>query len=229
MKYVLLISIFALSLNTQAHAKKSKPKAETQAPAEQVVKAPDMATVNQLAPDFSLTGHDGKTYKLSDLKGKIVVLEWFNHECPYVKKHYDAKTQNMQKTQASLIKQAQSKKQELIWLTIVSSAPGKQGHISAEEAAKLKKDYKAHMAAFLFDADGSVGKSYAAKTTPHMYIIDQNGILKYAGGIDDKPSAHPSSLKGAKNYVTEAVTALLNNKPIAQSSTQPYGCSVKYL
>lgn len=233
MKYILFTLILALGLPSFAKDSKATKKASTKTTSTEAKtdnnKIPAVATIGQPAPDFSLPGHDGKTYKLSELKGKLVVLEWFNHDCPYVKKHYDSKEQNMQKTQSSLMKLSKDKGQELVWLTVVSSAKGKQGHITSAEAAKLKKDFKAHMKAFLFDEDGKVGHAYQAKTTPHMYVIDQNGILKFMGGIDDKPSARLDSLKGAQNYVLSAVKSVLDNKPIANSSTTPYGCSIKYL
>lgn len=229
MKYVL--SIFILSCMLQGCTKQNHAaeKAPTNNQTTNAASSPTTATLDQMAPDFELPGHDGKTYKLSDLKGKIVVLEWFNHECPYVVKHYDQKAQNMQNTQSNMMKLASAQGQELIWLSIISSAPGKQGHISAEEAIALKSKLRGNMTAFLFDPDGTVGKAYEAKTTPHMYVIDQKGILKYMGGMDNKPSTNISSLVGAQNYVVEAITSVLDNKPITNASTKPYGCSVKYL
>lgn len=223
-----IIMITSLMLGTFAFA--AGPNSKTSKVATPVEKSKALtATLDHPAPDFELKGHDSKTYKLSDFKGKLVVLEWFNHECPYVKKHYDAKASNMQNTQKKISELAKKQDQETVWLTIISSAPNQQGHISAETAAKLKADMKANMTAILFDPDGKVGQAYQAKTTPHMYVIDAKGNLKYMGGIDDKASANISSLKGAKNYVLEAVTSILANKPVANASTRPYGCSVKYL
>lgn len=173
------------------------------------------------APDFSLKGADGKTYRLSDFKGKPVVLEWFNNECPYVKKHYDSG--NMQALQ---------KKHTVdgaVWLTVLSSAPGSQGYLTAEEAKKLVEQRKSNATAFLLDPDGKVGKDlYDARTTPHMYVIDKVGNLVYKGAIDDQPSANPKTLEKAKNYVTAAMTDIKEGRTVATATSEPYGCSVKY-
>lgn len=184
--------------------------------------------LGKTAPDFQLKGHDGKTYQLSSLKGQWVVLEWFNNECPYVEKHYNAEFQNMQKLQKQWIDKGQQKG-TLNWFAVSSSAPGKQGHLNAKQAKDIRDtERKAHMTAILLDESGEVGKLYEAKTTPHMFIINPKGLLVYNGAIDDQPSARVSSLKGAKNYVTAALTALFDNKAVAQGTTKPYGCSVKY-
>lgn len=177
------------------------------------------------APDFSLPGHDGKTYKLSEFKaqGKTVVLEWFNKDCPYVHKFYDSKTmQGLQKEQTG---------KGVVWLTIASSAEGKEGHLTVAEAKKVRDDKGMGNTALLLDDKGVVGKLYAAKTTPHMYVIDKTGKLVYQGAIDDRPSAAAKSLEGAQNYVTAALASLADpktNGPIKNASTTPYGCSVKY-
>lgn len=185
--------------------------------------------IGKSAPDFTLKGHDGKSYTLSDLKGKFVVLEWFNNDCPYVRKHYDAKYRNMQKLQEKWIEKGKKGGKDLVWLSIISSAPGKQGYVSAKEASQIKEQERnAYMDAILFDPTGKVGKMYGAKTTPHMYIIDPKGTLEYMGAIDDKPSARLSSLDGAKNYVDKGLTTLFAGKEIKETSTKPYGCSVKY-
>lgn len=185
-------------------------------------------TVGKTAPDFSLKGHDGKTYKLSDMKGQWVVLEWFNNECPYVDKHYHADFRNMQNLQKKWIEEGK-KKGNLNWFAVASSAPGKQGHLTPKQAKMIKeKERKANMTAILLDETGKVGKMYDAKTTPHMYIINPKGELVYNGAIDNNSSAQTSSLKGAKNYVSSALTALFDNKAVAKSTTKPYGCSVKY-
>ncbi len=172
------------------------------------------------APDFSLQGVDGKEYKLSQFKGKTVVLEWFNKDCPYVRKFYDSKT--MQSLQAA------ATAKDTIWLTVISSAPGKQGHLEAEEAKQLVLDQAMANTAVLVDSSGKVGKLYAAKTTPHMFVINKEGQLVYQGAIDDRPSAQSKALEGAQNYVTAALTALEKGEPIKNGSTAPYGCSVKY-
>jgi peroxiredoxin len=172
------------------------------------------------APDFKLTGADGKTYSLSQYKGKTVVLEWFNKDCPYVRKFYDSKTmQGLQKSVTS---------KGTVWLSVVSSAPGKEGAIDAAAATKLIKDWGLGSTAILFDTKGAVGQLYGAKTTPHMFVIDKAGLLAYQGAIDDQPSATRKSLEGAHNYVADALTALEKGEPVKTSSTTPYGCSVKY-
>jgi peroxiredoxin len=178
------------------------------------------ARLNETAPDFKLKDSNGKEHSLSDFKGKIVVLEWINFECPFVKKHYDSK--NMQSLQEKYTAKG------VIWLAICSSAPGKQGNFSSEEINKRSKDHNAKFTAYLIDEDGKVGKMYGAKTTPHMFIIDKDGKLVYAGGIDDKASTDVEDVKTAKNYVSAALDELLNGKQVTTQSSTPYGCSVKY-
>ncbi len=183
--------------------------------------------IGSKAPLFELPGNDGKTYRLSQLQGKYVVLEWFNNECPYVDKHYNETHRNMQNLQRFWTKK--NKKAEVVWLTIVSSAPGKQGHVTAQQASQIKNNVrKAYMNAILLDPQGKVGRMYGAKTTPHMYIIDPQGVLQYKGAIDNKPSARLASLSGAKNYVHKGLGELFAGKKITEASTKPYGCSVKY-
>jgi peroxiredoxin len=172
------------------------------------------------APEFALKDSAGKTVKLADLKGKTVVLEWTNQDCPYVRKHYG--TGNMQ----ALQKEAAAK--DVVWLTISSSAPGFQGHVTALEAEELTASRKAAPAAFLFDTDGKVGRSYDARTTPHMYVIDKDGVLAYMGAIDDKPTANHADVKTARPYLKEAVEAVLAGSPVKVASTRAYGCSIKY-
>lgn len=178
------------------------------------------AKVGEQAPSFTLTGNDGKTYKLEELKGKHVVLEWFNQDCPFVVKHYGSG--NMQKLQKAYTEKG------VVWLTVASSAPGKQGHLTAEQATQVKSEQKASSTAFLLDPDGKVGKSYNAKTTPHMYIINPAGKLVYAGAIDDKPTTDVADIAPAKNYVVAALDASLAGKPVEKASTTAYGCSIKY-
>ena len=184
--------------------------------------------VGSTAPDFSLKGNDGNTWNLSKLKGSYVVLEWFNNDCPYVEKHYDEKKKNMQTLQKKWAMEAKKAGKKLTWLSIVSSAPGKQGHVNAKEATAIKNERTAHMAAILLDPEGVVGRRYQAKTTPHMFLIDDKGVVQYDGAIDDKPSARLSSLDGAKNYVTLGLNSILAGKKLATSKTKPYGCSIKY-
>ncbi|MCS6884006.1 MAG: thioredoxin family protein [Acidobacteriota bacterium] len=176
--------------------------------------------VGKPAPAFSLKDADGKTHSLADFKGKYVVLEWVNYECPFVKKHYD--TANMQKLQKEFTAKG------VVWLSINSSAPGKQGHFPPERINALMKEKGAAPTAYLIDSDGTVGKLYGAKTTPHMYIIDPQGNLIYMGAIDDKPSTEKADVETARNYVRAALEEALSGKPVSVVTTQPYGCSVKY-
>lgn len=173
-----------------------------------------------LAQDFKLTDMFGKTVQLSSFRGKTVVLEWHNPGCPFVQKHY--RSGNMQATQAT------ARKQGAIWLTVNSGAAGKQGHMSGPEAQKIAKKQGAKANHYLFDTKGVVGRAYAAKTTPHMYIIDGAGKLVYQGGIDDKPTANMADIKGARNHVTAALEELESGKMVSVARSRPYGCSVKY-
>ena len=184
------------------------------------VSARETLRPGQPAPEFSATDTTGKAVALSALKGKTVVLEWSNHDCPYVAKHYG--TDTMQKLQRDATAKG------VVWLTVLSSARGTQGHVEALEADKLTADRKAAPSAVLLDAGGSMGRLYGATTTPHMFVIDQAGRLAYMGAIDDKPSTARDTVKTAKPYVREALDALAEGKPVATSSTRPYGCSVKY-
>lgn len=174
---------------------------------------------NAPAGNFRLTDMNGKAVQLSDYKGRTVVLEWNNPECPFVKKHYAG---NMQRTQAA------AKRDGVVWLTINSGAPGKQGHLTPEAARAYVSGVKAQPAAYLLDPQGRVGKGYAAKTTPHMYVIDGQGVLRYQGGIDDKPTPDPADVAGARNHVLAALGELKAGKPVSVAETRPYGCSVKY-
>ncbi len=176
--------------------------------------------VNEKAPQFALTDTKNKLIKLSDFKGKYVVLEWFNLGCPFVRKHYDSG--NMQKLQKEYTGKG------VIWLSINSSAPGKQGHESAAEYNRDFADKKAAPTAILIDADGKVGHQYGAKTTPSMYVINPAGILVYAGAIDDTPGTDISEIATAKNYVKEALDECMSDKPVTTAETKSYGCSVKY-
>lgn len=172
------------------------------------------------APAFTLTGIDGKSYSLSDFKGKYVVLEWINFGCPFVKKHYDAK--NMQNLQEKW------KGKDVVWLTICSSAPGKQGYYDAAGAQQALKERNASPTAYLLDTDGKVGKAYGATATPHMYVVDPKGTLIYQGAIDSIRSANPADISKAENYVESALTSHMAGKKVATGTTQAYGCSVKY-
>jgi peroxiredoxin len=172
------------------------------------------------APNFSLTDTRGKTHSLSDFKGKHVVLEWVNHGCPFVKKHYDS--DNMQKLQKEFTGKG------VIWLSVCSSAPGKQGHMSADEWNEAEKEKGAAPTAVLLDADGKVGQMYGAKTTPHMFVINSEGKIVYDGAIDSIKSANAADVPKAANYVRAALEESMAGKPVVTVSTKPYGCSVKY-
>lgn len=173
------------------------------------------------APQFTLQGDQGKPVSLADFKGKLVVLEWFNEGCPFVVKHYESgNMQGLQKKYTDL---------GVVWLSIASSAKGKQGYLAdADEAAKSKKEHKAHMSALLLDPKGEVGKAYGAKTTPNMVVIGKDGKVAYLGAIDDKPSTDPEDIPGARNHVAAALDELLAGKPVSLKKTKSYGCSVKY-
>jgi len=176
--------------------------------------------VGEAAPDFVGTDSNAKTHKLSDFRGKVVVLEWHNQGCPYTKKHYDSG--NMQKLQKEWTSKG------VIWLTVISSAPGEQGYVTAEqENAYLKKTNSTPTAALL-DPTGVIGHLYGAKTTPHMYVINPKGLLVYEGAIDDKPTADPADIAGATNWVQAGLKETTAGKQVSTPVTRPYGCSVKY-
>lgn len=172
------------------------------------------------APAFELPAFDGKVHNLADFKGKIVVLEWFNHGCPFVKKHYGAK--NMQALQKEFTQKG------VVWLSICSSAEGKQGFDTVEGHASAAKAHGTASTAILLDPDGKVGRAYGAKTTPHLFVIGKEGAVLYQGAIDDDPSADPATLPKAKNYVRAALEATLAGEPVGTGAVPPYGCSVKY-
>lgn len=176
--------------------------------------------VGGTAPDFTLTDGKGQAHSLSAFLGKFVVLEWVNFECPFVGKHYGSG--NMQKLQKAYTAK------DVVWLAINSSAPGKQGHYAPAEIESRSKRHGAAFSAYLADSDGKVGRAYGAKTTPHMFLIDPSGKLLYAGGIDDKPSTELADVKTAKNHVQAALDEALAGKAVSVTSSQPYGCAVKY-
>jgi len=198
---VLLFSLMAMALlGTVAHA------------------AP---RVGEPAPDFELTDSNGQTHRLSDLRGKTVVLEWTNHECPFVDKHY--RSGNMQKQQRMAVGE-----HDAVWLSIISSKPGAQGHVSPERANELTDSRNAAPTAVLIDEPGDVGRSYAAQVTPHMYVIDAEGTLVYMGGIDSNPSADPADIPDATQYVVAALDDMAAGRAVAEPVTRPYGCTIKY-
>ncbi len=176
--------------------------------------------VGKPAPDFSAADISGKTVSLEEFQGKYRVLEWTNHECPFVVKQYGSG--NMQKLQKTYTEK------EVVWITINSSAPGKQGNFSPEKWQEILKEKHSSATATLLDPEGKVGRLYGAQTTPHMYIIDPNGILIYQGAIDSVPSTDQADIEKAQNYVQTALDEALAGKPVNNPSTKSYGCSVKY-
>lgn len=176
--------------------------------------------VGEMAPDFTGVDSNGKKHTLSDYKGKIVVLEWTNNRCPYVRKHYESG--NMQKQQKALTSK------DVVWLSIISSAPGNQGYVKGDEANVLTVSRGASPSAVILDPSGEIGMKYKAQTTPHMYIVDKDGKLAYKGGIDSIASANPADIEGAKQYVLSAYDEMSKGQKITDAVTRPYGCSVKY-
>lgn len=181
--------------------------------------ANDLA-VGQAAPDFTVASNSGKAVSLSQFRGHYVALEWTNPECPFVGKHY--RSGNMQNLQKGFVNQG------VVWLTVDSSAPGKQGNLSAAQASDLLQSRHAAPTAFLLDASGTVGHLYGAKTTPHMFLIDPKGNLVYEGGIDSIASTDAGDIGRATPYFKNAVEHAIAGQPIDPNSTRPYGCSVKY-
>lgn len=178
------------------------------------------ARIGAPAPAFTLTDSNGKAVSLADYKGKTVVLEWTNHECPYVRKHYGGNAmQTLQKKWTA---------QGVVWLTLVSSPPGEQGFVTPEQANKLTTDRAAAPTAVLFDGKGDTARSYGAQVTPHMYVVNGAGTLVYMGGIDDKPSSRLEDLKKAKNFVDAALGEVTQGKPVSVTTARPYGCTIKY-
>jgi len=172
------------------------------------------------APDFKLKSSAGAEHALADFKGKYVVLEWTNFDCPFVRKHLDSNNlQTLQKTYTE---------KGVVWLTICSSAEGKQGHFKAERWNELLTQRGAKPTALLLDYDGTVGRQYGAKTTPHMFVVNPEGVVIYAGALDSKPTFDKDDVPGAENYVRKTLDAALSGKPLAPWETKPYGCSVKY-
>ncbi len=177
-------------------------------------------SVGSPAPDFALPDTTGQTRHLSDYRGKVVVLEWYNPDCPFVGKHY--KSGNMQQLQREYTARG------VVWLSVDSSAPGEQGNYPAEKLNAIASKVGAARTALLLDPEGNVGHTYGAKTTPDMYVVDPKGKLVYRGAIDDKRSTNEADVKTATNYVRQALDAVMVGKPVATQSTQPYGCTVKY-
>jgi cytochrome oxidase Cu insertion factor (SCO1/SenC/PrrC family) len=184
------------------------------------VAAAATAKVGEPAPAFTLLDSSGKSRSLAEFAGKTVVLEWTNHGCPFVKKHYGA--ENMQAQQRAATANG------VVWLTVNSSAPGQQGHVDGAGAEKIRAEAKAAQTAYLLDPQGTAGRAYGAVTTPHMYLIDPQGVLRYAGAIDSIPSADAGDIAKATQYVPQALAELQAGQPVSVALTRPYGCSVKY-
>jgi AhpC/TSA family len=184
------------------------------------IAAADELQVGQPAPAFSAVDSQGKTRRLEDFRGKTVVLEWTNADCPYTRKHYSSG--NMQSLQTL------ARERGVVWLSVISSAPGKQGYVDGAGADALSRSRHAVPAAVLLDPSGTVGRLYHAKTTPHLFVIDGSGDLRYMGGIDSIATADVVDIQTAEPYLKEAMLAVADNKPVTHPVTRPYGCSVKY-
>lgn len=172
------------------------------------------------APNFSVVDTQGVEHSLSDFEGSTIVLEWTNHDCPFVVKHYA--TNNMQNLQREM------RDEGAVWLTVISSAPGTQGHVSPEQADELTESRDAAPTAVLLDESGTMGRAYAARVTPHMYVIDAEGLLQYAGGIDSIPTANHDDVARAEPWFADAARAVLAGESVERPVTRPYGCTVKY-
>jgi peroxiredoxin len=182
--------------------------------------AAESPAVGSAAPDFSLPDANGKTHSLSESKGKYVVLEWFNPECPFVKKHYGSG--NMQKLQTEFTGKG------VVWFSIDSSAAGAEGNLTPEQAQKVMQKWNTKQTALLLDPEGKAGRSYGARNTPHMFVINPDGKIIYEGAIDSKATPNPDDIAGSTNYVKVALDESMSGKPVSNANTRPYGCSVKY-
>src|SRR5438874_7097353 len=182
--------------------------------------AADSPPVGSAAPDFSVSDSKGNTQSVSQYKGKYVVLEWFNPECPFVKKHYGGG--NMQKLQEEFTSKG------VVWLSIDSAAPGKEGNLTPEQGEKKMAEWKTHSTALLLDPEGKAGRAYGAKNTPHMFVINPEGKIVYEGAIDSKATPNPADIPTSTNYVKAALDEAMAGKPDSNANTRPYGCSVKY-
>jgi peroxiredoxin len=182
--------------------------------------AAESPAVGSAAPDFSLPDAKGKTHSLAENKGKYVVLEWFNPDCPFVKKHYGSG--NMQKLQTEFTGKG------VVWFSIDSSAPGAEGNLTGDQAQKVMQKWNTKQTALLLDPEGKAGHSYGARNTPHMFVINPEGKIIYEGAIDSKATPNPDDISSSTNYVKVALDESMNGKPVSNSNTRPYGCSVKY-
>ena len=182
--------------------------------------AAGVAKVGETAPAFTTAATNGRSVSLADQRGKTVILEWTNHDCPYVRKHYESG--NMQMLQKEITAQG------VVWLTLISSSPGTQGYVSPKEADELTASRKANPTAVLLDPTGAVGKAYGATNTPHMYIVDKAGLLVYAGAIDDRPTTRRADVQGAHNYGRAALEDMAAGRAVQTPVTRAYGCTIKY-
>ena len=212
----LLFAFAAVALGGEAPIKDEK-KADTKVVEE---KAPDMATVDKKAPDFTLKDANGKEHKLSSYADKLVVIEWVNYKCPFVKKHYS------KGDMPATAKKYRDK--GVVWLSICSSAKGKEGFFEGEDLAKAIKDNGGDAGFYLLDAEGTVGRLYGAKCTPHMFIVDKKGVLRYSGAIDSVKSVEQADIAGATNYVSAALDELIADKAVTNKENKPYGCGMKF-
>jgi len=204
-----VVALSAIALTFTAFASSRPAKA-----------APAVATIGQPSPEWSLKDTSGKTRSLADYQGKVVVLEWTNNQCPFVKKHY--RTGNMQATQKYATDNG------AVWFSVISSAPGSQGYVTAEQGASIAKEEKSKATDVLLDPEGTVGHEFQAKTTPDIMIIDKSGTLVYSGGIDDKATTDDDDIKTAHNYVKAALAEVFSGKSVTTATSQPYGCGIKY-
>ena len=173
------------------------------------------------APDFALPDQDGRTHRLGDFRGKVVVLEWTNHDCPFVRKHYNSG--NMQALQRDAAARG------VAWLSMASSPPGEQGHVTAEQARELSRSRDAAPAAVLLDPRTTTARAYAATVTPHMYVIGPDGALRYMGAIDSIRSTRVEDVARAEPFLRDAMVAVLEGRPVERAVTPAYGCAIKYL
>jgi peroxiredoxin len=211
------VLIFLGACNPQTVAKDGPAAAPQQAEASQG--SPVRARLGERAPDFTLVDANGLERRLGDFRGRTVVLEWTNAGCPYVKKHYSGAMQALQKA---------ATEDGVVWLTIISSAPGTQGFVQGDEARRWKTEYRASFTHLLLDPTGEIGKLYGASTTPDMRVIDAEGRLLFEGGIDDRPTNKVEDLQGANNYVQAALEDIKAGRPVRTGFAQPYGCAIKY-
>ena len=213
------IRILALAAASALALTACGQQAEAPADAPEAVDTADAETDGQMAPDFTLVSAEGEQVSLSDFRGRVVVLEWTNEDCPYVRKHYTGAMQQLQD---------EATEDGVVWLTIISSAPGTQGYVEGEDARGWRGEYDANFTHLLADPTGETGRAYGAVTTPDMRVIDEEGRIIFTGGIDDRPSSEVETLDGATNFVRAALTDHAADRAVATPFAQPYGCSIKY-